>query len=79
MITKAQKWGGSLGVRIPQHLAKKYNITPGTKIQIRDEGEKIVLLPKRDKPTLEELLAKCTPETSHEEIDYGGPVGRELF
>lgn len=79
MTTTAQKWGGSMGVRIPQHLAKKYNITPGTKIQVTDDGKQIILSPKRPKPTLEELVAKCTPENSHEEIDFGGPVGRELL
>lgn len=79
MTTTAQKWGGSMGVRIPQHLAKKYNITPGTKIQVTDDGKQIILSPKRHKPTLEELAAKCTPENNHEEIDFGGPVGRELL
>ncbi|GAB4074599.1 hypothetical protein GCM10028778_21020 [Barrientosiimonas marina] len=79
MTTTAQKWGGSTGVRIPQHLAKKYGIAPGTKVQVSDDGEKVVLNPVEDKPTLEELVAKCTPESSHEEIDFGGPVGRELI
>lgn len=79
MTTTAQKWGGSTGIRIPQHIAKKYNIVPGTKVQISDDGEKIVLNPEREKPTLEELVAKCTPENSHEEIDFGGPTGRELI
>jgi hypothetical protein len=30
------------------------------------------------KPTLEELLEKCTPENRHEEIDFGEPVGKEI-
>ena len=32
-----------------------------------------------NKYTLEELLAKITPENRHEEIDFGGPVGKELL
>jgi len=79
MTTTAQKWGGSIGVRIPHHMAKKYGIVNGVRIQISDDGEKIVLNPLKDKPTLEELVAKCTPENSHEEIDFGGPIGRELI
>src|SRR5699024_6117494 len=79
MTTTAQKWGGSTGVRIPQHIAKKYDIVPGTKVQVSDDGGKVVLNPVKDKPTLEELVAKCTPENSHEEIDFGGPTGRELI
>lgn len=79
MTTTAQKWGGSTGVRIPQHIAKKYGIVPGTQVQVSDDGEKIVINPVKDKPTLEELVAKCTPENSHEEVDFGGSVGRELL
>lgn len=77
MGTTAQKWGGSIGIRIPHHLAKKYGIVSGVRIQISDDGEKIVLNPVKDKPTLEELAEKCTPEESYEEIDFGGPVGKE--
>lgn len=79
VTTTAQKWGGSTGIRIPQHIAKKYGIVPGTKVQVSDDGEKVVLIPIKDKPTLEELVAKCTPENSHEEIDFGGATGRELI
>lgn len=79
MTTTAQKWGGSTGVRIPQHIAKKYGIVPGTQVQVSDDGERVVINPVKNKPTLEELVAKCTPESSHEEIHFGGPVGRELL
>ncbi|MBY7144733.1 AbrB/MazE/SpoVT family DNA-binding domain-containing protein [Virgibacillus sp. NKC19-3] len=79
VTTTVQKWGGSTGIRIPQHIAKKYNIVPGTEVQISDDGEKVVLTPVKDVPTLEELVAKCTPENSHEEIDFSGPTGRELI
>lgn len=79
MTTTAQKWGGSIGVRIPQHIAKKYNLVNGMKVEIFDNGENIVVKPVQDKPTLEELVAKCNPEDSPEEIDFGGPVGKELI
>lgn len=75
----AQKWGNSIGVRIPQKLAKKYGVENGTQIQMIDDGEGIKLKPVKNEYTLEELLAKCKPENRHEEIDFGGPVGRELI
>lgn len=79
MTTTAQKWGGSIGVRIPQRIAKKYGVVNGSSIKVTEDGEKIILKPVNDKPTLEELVAKCSPENAHEEIDFGGPVGRELI
>jgi antitoxin MazE len=33
----------------------------------------------RSHPTLEELLAKVTPENIHPEMDWGPPVGREFW
>ncbi|GAD15359.1 hypothetical protein GBL_3576 [Geobacillus kaustophilus GBlys] len=42
------------------------------------ENQAIKLIPKKKKPTLEELLAKITPENRHAEIDFG-TEGNELF
>lgn len=78
MTTTAQKWGGSTGVRIPKKIAEKHNITPGTKIEISEDNGKIVIKPVRNKPTLEELVSKCTPENSHEEY-FKASAGRELI
>ncbi|MFD1064751.1 AbrB/MazE/SpoVT family DNA-binding domain-containing protein [Oceanobacillus locisalsi] len=79
MSTTAQKWGGSIGVRIPQKIAKKHGVENGTQINITEDGNKIILEPIKNKPTLEDLIQHCSPENSHEEIDFGGPAGRELF
>lgn len=80
VTTTAQQWGGSIGVRIPQRIAKKYGVKNGSPIKVTEDGERIILKPvKDDKPTLEELISKCTPDHAHEEIDFGGPVGRELI
>lgn len=32
----------------------------------------------KEKPTLEEFMAQITEENSHEEIDFGRPVGKEF-
>lgn len=37
-------------------------------------------VPFRDVPSeLDELLSQITPENVHGEIDFGGPVGREVW
>lgn len=78
MSTTAQKWGNSIGVRIPQQIAKKYGVVSGSKINVIEDHDGIKLRPADRSPTLEELLSKCTPENRHEEIDYG-QAGKELF
>lgn len=78
MTAKVQKWGNSLAIRIPSVIAEKLAIHQGLELEIVIENQAIKLIPKKKKPTLEELLAKITPENSHAEIDFG-VEGNELF
>ncbi|CCQ96515.1 Transcriptional regulator/antitoxin, MazE [[Clostridium] ultunense Esp] len=78
MRTKVQKWGNSLAIRIPSHIVEQLAIHQGSEMEIRVEDHKILLVPKNEKPTLEELLAKVTPENRHAHIDFGAE-GNELF
>lgn len=78
----AQKWGNSLGIRIPKDTAERIGIHQGSEIElcfIEDENI-ITLKPKkiRKKYTLEELISRITPENRHKEIDFG-IEGRELI
>lgn len=77
-----QKWGNSLGIRIPKEAADRIGIVQGAEIELYvAENEKIITLkPKRlqKKFTLEELLSQITPENRHDEIDFG-TEGRELI
>lgn len=78
----AQKWGNSLGIRIPKEAAERIGIEQGSEIELRVIGNEniITLKPKRTqkKYTLEELVSQITPENRHMEIDFGGE-GRELI
>ncbi|MGG0669089.1 AbrB/MazE/SpoVT family DNA-binding domain-containing protein [Lederbergia citrisecunda] len=76
MTTTAQKWGGSIGVRIPQRIAKKYGVVNGTQLEISDDGERIIIRPVENEFTLEELLAQCEGGNPHKEF-FNEPAGRE--
>ncbi|WP_235588578.1 AbrB/MazE/SpoVT family DNA-binding domain-containing protein [Sporosarcina koreensis] len=76
MTTTAQKWGGSIGVRIPQRIAKKYGVVNGTQLEISDDGERIIIRPVENEFTLEELLAQCEGGNPHQEF-FSEPAGRE--
>ncbi|MEK3937074.1 AbrB/MazE/SpoVT family DNA-binding domain-containing protein [Sporosarcina sp. FSL W7-1349] len=76
-----QKWGNSLGIRIPKEVADWIGIDQGSELELHVSGrESITLKPKRPrkKYTLEELLAQITPENRHEEIDFE-TEGREYL
>ncbi|NLL67058.1 MAG: AbrB/MazE/SpoVT family DNA-binding domain-containing protein [Clostridiaceae bacterium] len=79
MSTTIQKWGNSLGIRIPQKIAKEYGFIHGSKVEIQTIGEGIIIRPAEPIPTLEELMAKITPENQHEEVDFGRAEGEEIW
>ena len=47
MITKVQKWGNSLALRIPKALASYANITAGTAVNIQGQQGRIIIEPVR--------------------------------
>ena len=81
MNTKVQKWGNSLAVRLPSDIAKKLSITDGTSVRLSEKNG-VVQLSRISKPesySLKELLSRITPENMHEEVDWGAPVGKEIW
>ncbi|WP_373309261.1 AbrB/MazE/SpoVT family DNA-binding domain-containing protein [Paenibacillus albilobatus] len=72
-----QKWGNSLGIRIPKSLALKVGLEEGSEIDLDVENGHLVIKPKST--TLGELLTQVTPENLHEEVSTGEPEGREAW
>ena len=75
MQTVVQKWGNSLGLRIPSLWAKDNNVKSGSKIEVIVEKGKITILPQ--KKSLDDMLAMVTPENIHSEVSTGNAVGKE--
>lgn len=79
MSTTVQKWGNSLGIRIPSQIAEMIAVGQGSEVDlVVSDDHTLIVIPKKKKPTLEELLARCKTENRHEEIDFG-VEGKELF
>ncbi|MEW5952190.1 MAG: AbrB/MazE/SpoVT family DNA-binding domain-containing protein [Bacillota bacterium] len=72
-----QKWGNSLGIRIPKTLAQKAGLVEGTPVEIILGDDAIIIRPRSY--SLETLLSDVTPENLHREADTGKPVGREAW
>ena len=80
MASRITKWGNSLGVRIPKVLAEQAGIADGTIVDIRQDGDQIVIQ-KLALPSyrLADLLAEIRDENIHDEISTGNPVGKEVW
>ena len=80
MQTKVQKWGNSLGLRIPKAFAVEIGLANETPVDLSLVDGSLVVTPLVPTPlTLEELLAQVTEENLHGEIDTGEPVGSEVW
>ncbi|WP_010531722.1 AbrB/MazE/SpoVT family DNA-binding domain-containing protein [Lentibacillus jeotgali] len=78
-MTTVQKWGGSLGVIIPKHLADQFGVEQGSKVEVSADRNGIFVKPVNNTPTLEELMSQITEDNQHDEIDFGKPEGGETW
>jgi antitoxin MazE len=79
MTIVVNKWGNSLGVRIPLPVANEVGFTVGTLVSMEVMDGKIIISPVQKKYQLDELLDGVTPELIGGEYDWGKPVGREVW
>lgn len=80
MPTTFQRWGNSLGVRVPKELADKLGVRPGTVVEWALRGTRLVLTPvPAARPSLRALLKRVTPKNLHGAVETGEPVGRESW
>jgi antitoxin MazE len=80
-MPKAQvvKWGNSLAVRIPKAVAERARLREGDPIFIEALEGHVELRPTDRIPTLEELVARITPDNRHVETKWGPAVGKEII
>lgn len=79
MTIKIARWGNSLGIRIPKHIAEQVQLNEGDEIEISTDENRLILIPQKKKYTLEELLDGMTEEHLHSEVDWGESVGTEQW
>lgn len=75
MQTVVQKWGNSLGIRIPNLYVKEFNLKNGSQVDIVEEEGNLIIKPQ--KLTLEMLLSGITEENKHSPIETGPSIGKE--
>jgi len=86
MITSVQKWGNSLGIRIPKYILESTNIKENDNVDIK-QRDNIIIISKPNKiphKTLEERLTEFYKKPLDQitviesaEIDWGKKAGEE--
>ena len=78
MTTKIQKWGNSLGVRIPKEIAHETRMREGSIISFSvEDGVLMLSHSKKLKYTLEGLMKGFDKKTQHTMVEWGHDVGGE--
>jgi antitoxin MazE len=78
--TKIQKWGNSLGLRIPRAFAAEAQVEEGATVELSVDNGRLLVRPLRvRKYSLTALLRKVSRRNLHGEVSMGKAVGRELW
>jgi len=82
MVTKVQKWGNSQGVRLSKELLSDVEINVGDAVDVAVRDGTLVVTPVRrvrGGHDLRELVRRIRRSYKPEELDWGYPVGREVW
>lgn len=78
MSAKIQKWGNSMGVRIPKAIMEKANLSINSEIEIECKNQKIIIFSKKKPIQLKNLLSQITKDNLHAEDSFV-KAGKEIW
>lgn len=81
MTTNIQKWGNSQGVRIPKILLDAVKWNENEEIVILVENDKIIIekAQNKERKNIKELFEDYEGEYEPVQMDWGDPVGEEIW
>lgn len=80
MRVHVKKWGNSASVRIPASVMAAASLRVDQAVDVREEGGRVIIEPvAAPSYDLDDLLAKMTPDTFPEDVEFGPPVGDEAW
>ena len=82
MVSKVQKWGNSQGLRLPKALLAEAKVGVGDEVSIIVRNGRIIIeavKKVRGRYDLKKLLTKIPKRYRAEELEWGSPVGQEVW
>ena len=82
MLAKIQKWGNSQGLRLTKNLLEDAQLDVGDEVDVNVKNGVMIVKPAkriRGRHNLKDLVA-CIPQNYETgEVDWGEPVGKEIW
>jgi antitoxin MazE len=80
MKVVVKKWGNSASVRIPASVMAAASLSLDQAVDVREEAGRVIIEPVRQEVfEIGDLVAAITDDNCHEVVDFGPPVGREIW
>lgn len=82
MITKIQKWGNSQGLRLSKTLLSDADIDVGDAVDVAVHKGALIVTPVRrvrGGHDLRDLVRRVPRGYKPRELDWGSPIGREVW
>lgn len=79
MTTTLQKWGNSQGIRIPKFLLDAVDWGENEQLVVNAENGNIVIKKATSRKNIIELFENYDGDYKPSEIDWGEPVGNEVW
>jgi antitoxin MazE len=78
--TQVKKWGNSLAIRIPSRVARDLGLASNSQVEITSDGT-MATIKREEHPrvSLDDLVKRITPDNAHGQVDWGEPVGKEIW
>lgn len=79
MTCHIRRWGNSAAIRLPSQVLAAAGLKPDDRVEVREENGEVVISKAAGDLSLDELIDRITPENRHDVIDWGPPVGKEIW
>lgn len=80
MRSQVKKWGNSASVRIPARVLAAASMHIDQEVEMREEDGRIIIEPiAAPAYDLDEMLRAMTSDTFPDDLDFGKPVGEEVW
>ena len=80
MEVRLQKWGNSMGIRIPSNMIKSLNLKTNDMLNIDLDDNKIVIsVPQRRKISLEKRFREYKGKNLAKSFTWDESVGKEIW
>ena len=82
MLAKIQKWGNSQGLRLAKHLLAEAKLDVGDEVDVSVKNGIMIVKPTKSiqgRYKLQDLVARIPGDHESDEINWGEPVGKEVW